>query len=96
MSLKDKLAILKFEKPEIEVKTTAPISEEWSRLLDLIEPIYPEMYQFFFWLAEQDVHLKKENSGKSIVLDGECFAGLPAIKIDINPNQRWPSGDELL
>lgn len=96
MSLKDKFAGLKFEKPAVEAKTTNPISEEWTRLIDLIKPVYPEMHVFFKWLAEQGGLLKQDDSGISIAGDGECFARLPAVTIDVNVKKRYPDGSLLI
>ena len=96
MSLKDKFAGLRFEKPVVETKTTIPISEEWSRLIDLVKPMYPEVHVFFKWLAEQGGLLKQDDSGINIAVDGECFARLPAVTIDVNEKKRYPDGSVLM
>lgn len=97
MSLINKFAALKFDGVPVKPAAEVTISEEWSRLLSLIEPVYPEMHQYFLWLAKQGVPLKDDdNSAKRIVLTGTTFECLPAISIEINPEKRWPDGAILI
>lgn len=101
MSLKDKFAGLTFKKLETPVKETPPISDGWSRMLGQVRPISHELHTFFSTLAGQGVYLKNDDdSGITIVLDGECFNPLPAVNIEINPKKRckieWPDGAALM
>jgi len=93
LSIKDKFAVLKLNSKPVKPVKGVLISEDWSKLLSSIEPVYPEMHQYFLWLAKQGVLIKNEGtSEKRIVLDSAAMECLPAITIEINPEKRWPDG----